>query len=189
MRKFLNGLYALATGLSALCFVLIALMVLAQIAGRLTDRALLAMGAEPLGLQIPSLAEIGAFLFAASAALALAGTLKAGAHVRVTMLAKALPESGQRALTIIVLAGALGLAAFAAWYFALQAWDSYAYSSVSYGTIRVPLALPQGAMAFGFILFLLALLDELILEISGQKAAFRRGEEAQSEPAAGEAAQ
>ena len=48
--------------------------------------------ADAIGLQVPSLAEIGGFLFVAAAFLALPATLRAAGHVRVTMLAKALPE-------------------------------------------------------------------------------------------------
>ncbi|PIE10470.1 MAG: hypothetical protein CSA72_08140 [Rhodobacterales bacterium] len=179
MRRFLDLLYRAALILSALAIVAIALMVLTQITGRLTDRAALALGLAPPGLRVPSIAEIGGFLFTGAVMLALGPALKAGAHVRVTMLAGNLPPKAARALTLLVLIGAAALAIWAAWFSGLQAWDSWEFNSVSYGIVKVPLWLPQGAMAFGLALLAVALLDEAALEARGKLAGFRAHEQAE----------
>lgn len=159
MRALLDRLYAAGLALSAAGFALIAVLVLVQIAGRLIDRAARLIGAPPPGLTIPSLAEIGGFLFVGAVFLGLAGTLTAGGHIRVTLLTGALPPRVARPLGAVVAACAAGLAAFATWSSTLQALDSWRFNSVSYGMIPVPLWLPQAVMTAGLALLCVALLD------------------------------
>lgn len=177
MRRALDLIYAGALALSALALVAIAALVFVQIAGRILDRSLLTLGRHAVGLQVPSLAEIGGFLFVASAFLALPATLRGAGHVRVALLARALPPGPSRALTALVLTAALALAGFAAWHSGLQALDSWRFASVSYGVVRVPLWIPQGAMTLGLGIFALALLDELTLCLRGATPAFLSAEE------------
>ena len=176
MRRVLDLVYAAALLASALALVTIAVLVFAQIAGRILDRVLVATGGEAIGFQVPSLAEIGGFLFVGAAFLAMPATLKAAGHVRVTMLAQALPETAARAVTIFVLSAALALAIFAAWHSGVQVQDSWAFNSVSFGMVRIPLWLPQGVMTSGLILFALALADELVTALAGGMPAFREAE-------------
>ncbi|WP_299839751.1 TRAP transporter small permease subunit [uncultured Paracoccus sp.] len=178
MRTALDRLYA--AGLWAACgaMVLIAVLVLVQVAGRLIDRLALLIGAAPPQITVPSLAEIGGFLLVAAACLALAGTLQSGGHVRVTMIAGALPPLAAGALTILATAIAAGLAIWAGWHSALQALDSWQFNSLSYGMIKVPLWLPQGAMTLGIALLALALVDALLTLLRGGTPAFLAAEAA-----------
>lgn len=178
MRRVLDAIYAAAQGLAAACFAAIAALVLVQIAGRLLDRGLTAIGRQALGVAIPSLAEIGAFLFVAAAFLGLAGTLRAGGHVRVTLLTGRLGPRAARALSALVIAGALALALWSAWHAGAMALDAWRFNSVSYGMVRVPLALPQAAMTLGLILLCVALADELWAALRGHDPAFARAEAA-----------
>lgn len=180
MRRSLDLVYATALVASAAALVAIAVLVFLQIGGRILDRVLVATGADAIGFQIPSLAEIGGFLFVGAAFLALPATLRSAGHVRVTMLARALPAPLARGLTVVVLAVALALAAFAAWHSGAQVFDSWKFNSVSFGMIRIPLWLPQGAMTAGLGLFALALLDELVAAITGREPAFLAAEGARS---------
>ncbi len=180
MRRALDTLYSGALVASALCLVAIAILVFAQISGRILDRALLAMGLEIIGFQVPSLAEIGGFLFAAAAFLALPATLLSGTHVRVTLLAGALPPATTRLLTGLTLAAALAIAGFAAFHSALQALDSWQFNSVSFGMIRIPLWIPQGAMTTGLAIFTIALADEFLALIRGHTPAFAAAEAARA---------
>ena len=180
MRRALDTLYASALVAAAAALVLIAALVLFQVLGRLIDRIILSLGGSVLGLQVPSLAEIGGFLFVGAAFLALPATLRAAGHVRVTMLGAALPASARRALTAIVLAVALALACFAAWHAGLQVLDSWQFNSVSYGTIRIALWIPQGVMALGLTLFATALADDLFTLLRGGTPAFVGAEAARS---------
>ncbi|MFQ6547768.1 TRAP transporter small permease [Aestuariibius sp. 2305UL40-4] len=185
MRRALDLTYAAALAASAVALVTIAVLVFVQILGRILDRALLALGQEAIGLQVPSLAEIGGFLFVAAAFLALPGTLRAAGHVRVTMLARALPAPLAKGLTILVLAAALALAGFASWHSWLQVLDSWQFESVSFGMIPIPLWIPQGAMTLGLVLFALALADELLTALRGETPAFAAAESGRSLDEAG----
>ncbi|MGY6548939.1 MAG: TRAP transporter small permease [Roseinatronobacter sp.] len=191
MRRFLDGLYAAALGLSCLCMVVIAVLVLAQIGGRVLDRALISLGAAPLGFSVPSLTSFGGFLFVASASLALPATLRAGGHVRVTLLTgqggsgQGVSGSGgtglRRAVAGLVLLAALALASFATWHLGAQALDAWRFNSVSFGIVRVPLWIPQGVMTAGFALLALAVADELLAILRGQTPAYQQAETTRSE--------
>ncbi|MGF6859886.1 TRAP-type C4-dicarboxylate transport system permease small subunit [Rhodobacteraceae bacterium MBR-64] len=182
MRRFLDGLYEAALGLAALTLAVIAALVTVQVAGRIIDRAALALGIDPPGIVVTSLAEIGGFLFVGAVFLALPGTFRAGGHVRVTMLARAISGSAARALTFVVLIAALGLALFALWSSGAQALDSWTYGAVSYGMIKIPLLIPQAAMTLGLFIFCIALLDEAITLLGGRNPAFLQAEDAREGP-------
>ena len=171
MRRILDRTYELSLWLAAITFALIAVLVLAQILGRLTDRAARLLELPPPGLTIPSLAELGAFLFTGAVFLGLAGTLQAGGHVRVKLLIRSLPEAASRALGAAVCAAAAALAGFATWSSLLQVIDSVRFDSVSYGVIAIPLAIPQGVMTAGLALFCVALVDAAVTILRGGQAA------------------
>lgn len=184
MRRFLDGLYGAALAASCLAMVAIALLVGAQILGRLADRALMAAGAVPLGLAIPGLAQIGGFLFVGAAVLALPATLREGGHVRVTLLSGVLRGPAGRVVAALVLGLALVLAGFAAWNLGRLALDSWTFNARSFGMLRAPLWVPQSVLALGFGLLALAVLDELVAVLAGRPAGYQRAE-AQRAGAAG----
>ncbi|ETX30626.1 TRAP transporter small permease [Roseivivax isoporae] len=176
MRRFLDRTYDAALWLAALTLALIAVLVLVQILGRLADRAARALALPPPGVTVPSLAEFGAFLFAGAVFLGLAGTLQAGGHVRVKLLTGALPETPARWLAALVCLGGAALGAFATWSSALQALDSLRFGSVSYGTIPIPLVIPQAVMTLGLALLCVALLDAMATLLRGGRPAYATSE-------------
>ena len=176
MRSLLDRLYAAALWLSSASFALIAVLVLIQVLGRLADRTARAIGAPPPGITIPSLAEIGGFLFLGGVFLGLAGTFAAGGHVRVTLLTRSLGEGAARWLGVLVAAGGAGLAAFATWSSWLQFVDSIKFNSVSFGMVKVPLAIPQAVMTFGLLLLLIALVDAAVTLARGKEPSFAANE-------------
>lgn len=182
MRRTLDRLYDVALWLAAGTFALIAVLVLVQILGRLTDRAARLLDLPPPGLTIPSLAEFGAFLFTGAVFLGLAGTLQAGAHVRVRLLVRSLPEAATRWLGVAVCGASAGLAGFATWSSALQVIDSIQFGSVSYGMIPIPLAVPQGAMTAGLGLFGVALIDAMVTLMMGGEPPHQTAEGEQKVP-------
>jgi TRAP-type C4-dicarboxylate transport system permease small subunit len=148
MRKFLDALFQAALWMAALCLVAIALMVGLQLAGRIVDGLLKLAGLPAIGIVVLSLAEIAGYLLAAASFLALAGTLKSGAHIRVT------------------------------WQLALFAFVSWQFHEVSHGVIRVPLAWPQAVMAIGALVFTVALIDEFFIVLKQGRPTFRTTEDA-----------
>lgn len=175
MRRLLDTIYGAAMVGACLSMVAIAGLVSVQVAGRIIDRVRVWLGMDQIGIAVPSLAEIGGFLLVGAAFLALPSTLRAAGHVRVIFLVNVLGPLAGRVLTVLVLAVALGLALWATWHSADQALDSFAFNSLSFGVVRVPLWIPQGVMTLGLGLFALALADDLVAALRGE-AAFRRAE-------------
>jgi TRAP-type C4-dicarboxylate transport system permease small subunit len=178
MRRILDQLYRASLYASALCLATIALMVGLQLAGRLVDGTLALLHLPRTDFVILSLAEISGYLLGAASFLALAPTLKAGAHIRVTMLLGAFGESARRYIEIWAFGFAAAASGYMAGNLAKFAWVSLSFNEVSPGVIRVPLAYPQAAMALGAFILTVALVDELVIVLRGGRPTFRNTEDA-----------
>ena len=157
MRRLLDGLYDLAAGLAALCMVGLLLMVLLSIVSR------------QLHFYVPGTDAYAGYLMAASGFLALAHTLKRGEHIRVTLLLSALKGPAQRGLEVWALLAASALAVLSAYYSARLVWQSHSFHDISTSNDATPLWLPQISMAVGTIILAIAFVDELVLELRGQR--------------------
>jgi TRAP-type C4-dicarboxylate transport system permease small subunit len=178
MRAALDRLYSVSGWLAALCLVGIALMVAAQLAGRIVDGIMRLAGVTPYGFIVEGLAEIAGYLLAASSLLALAPALKAGAHIRVTMLLTGLGENGRRWLEVIAFASSAAFVGYMAWRVALMTLDSWRFNEVSHGLVPLPLAYPQAAMFAGLAIMTIALIDELAIVLVRGRPSFRAAEDA-----------
>jgi TRAP-type C4-dicarboxylate transport system permease small subunit len=159
MRVFLDRLYA-AAGYAAAFFMLATLlMVVAGIA----DRAL-ALGWRGTDMY-------AGYAMAACGFLALAHTLKRGEHIRVSLLLQAASPRIKRLLEIWSLFAAGVLAAALSFYAVKLSYQSWEFHDVSTGNDATPLWIPQISMAIGAIVLLIALVDDLILEIRGKRVA------------------
>ena len=164
MRRALDTLYQLAAVLAALCLVGLLGMVLLSIFSR------------QFGVHVRGTDAYAGYLMAAASFLALAHTLKRGEHIRVTLLLNGLPGPARRALEIWCLLAAGVLALLLAWYSCRLAWQSHEFNDISTGNDATPLWLPQLGMAVGSVVFALALLDELVLELLGRRQPAPDGE-------------
>lgn len=178
MRRILDKLYEAALWASALCLATIAALVGAQLAGRLLDGTLALMHLPRTDFVILSLAEICGYLLGAASFLALAPTLKAGAHIRVTMALGVLNEQTRRAAEFFAFGLAACAAAYITWNFAKFTYVSYNFDEVSTGVIRVPLCYPQAVMTLGALVLTIALVDELVVLATRGRPSFREAEEA-----------
>lgn len=169
MRRLLDGLYDLAAGLAALCMVGLLLMVLLSIVSR------------QLHFYVPGTDAYAGYLMAASGFLALAHTLKRGEHIRVTLLLSALQGPAQRALEVWALLAASALAVLSAYYSTRLVWQSHSFHDISTSNDATPLWLPQISMAVGTIILAIAFVDELVLELRGQRRSHTPGEAAHNE--------
>lgn len=178
MRRALDAVYRLALGASAFCLVAIAIMVGLQLAARLLDGALALLNLPRTEFVILSLDEIGGYLLAAASFFALGGTLKAGAHIRVTLVLAALGERARRYVELWAFGFAAAVAGYMTGHLANFAWVSFRFHEVSPGVIRVPLVYPQAAMAIGALILTIALVDELFIVASRGRPSFRSAEDA-----------
>ncbi|MEW6707983.1 MAG: TRAP transporter small permease [Pseudomonadota bacterium] len=157
MRRLLNALYDGSAALAALAMVALLVAVLLSVAGR------------QLGFNVPGIDSYAGFLLAATGFLSLAHTLKRGEHIRVTLLVQALHGKPQRALEIWTLVAGVLLSGLFAYYSARLAWQSHEFNDVSTGIDATPLWMPQLSMAVGAFVLLVAMVDELLLELMGRR--------------------
>jgi TRAP-type C4-dicarboxylate transport system permease small subunit len=157
MRKFLNALYDGAAALAALFMVLMLVMVLLSILGR------------QFGFYVRGTDAYAGYFLAATGFLALAHTLKRGEHIRVTLLIAKLKGYPQKALEVWSLFAASALASVAAFYSGKLAWDSWKFHDISTGNDATPLWIPQIAMVIGTTILAIAFIDELVMELRGQR--------------------
>jgi len=166
MRAALDRLYDAAAWLAAVSMIGLLVMVLLSIAGR------------QFGFYVPGTDAYAGYLMAGAGFLALAHTLARNEHIRVTLVLTLAGSRLRRALEIVSLLLALLLAALFAFYSVRLAWQSYVFNDISTASDATPLWIPQLAMAFGTIVFVVAFADQLALELRGQ----RRHEAADAEP-------
>lgn len=177
MRATLDFIYRAAGGLAAFFIVAIVGLVFAQVCLNLADKIGAAFFGAGLGMTIPSYADFTGFFLAAATFLALAYTLRAGGHIRVTLLLGRLPAGAQRIFESAVVFVALAMSAFATWYIILLVHESIEFGDRSSGMVSVPLWLPQLPVALGLVVLTLALADELVGLLRGQPASWEGKDE------------
>jgi TRAP-type C4-dicarboxylate transport system permease small subunit len=157
MRKALNALYDGAAVLAAVFMVGLLVMVLLSVVSRL------------LHFHVPGTDAYAGYLMAGAGFLALAHTLKRGEHIRVTLLLSALTGKAKRSLEIWALSAAVALAGLSAFYSCRLAWQSHVFNDISTGNDATRLWIPQLSMALGTVILCIAFIDELVLELRGQR--------------------
>lgn len=157
MRKALNALYDGAAALAALFLFGLLVMVLLSITGR------------QFNFYVPGTDAYAGYLMAASGFLALAHTLKRGEHIRVTLILSALSGRWKKSMEVWALAFASVLSTLFAFYCCRLSWQSRMFNDISTGSDATPLWIPQIGMAVGTVILAIAFVDELVLEIRGQR--------------------
>src|SRR5690554_5871643 len=156
MRKFLDGLYTGSGWLAGLGMIGVLLMVSYSIAGRLA------------GFPVGGIDAYAGYLMAGAGFLALASTLKKGEHIRVTLVLGALKGTSRKVLELVALLIAVVLSGFLAFYSCRLVWQSLEFNDISTGIDATPMWIPQISMAVGTIIFFIAFVDEMMLELLGK---------------------
>ncbi len=172
LRKGLNTLYTVSGWFGAACIAAICLLVVCQVGLNAIDRISTLVTGTAIGLTIPSYADFTGFLLAASSFLALAYTLRQGAHIRVSLIYTHVPEGAQKVLEGWCFLFGAAVSIYFSWYTAQLTWESYSYHDLSPGMIAVPLWIPQSAMLTGLVVLSIALIDSffsLLLEGTQRK--------------------
>ena len=157
VRRFLDTLYDGAAALAALFMMLLLVMVMLSIVGR------------QLHFNLPGVDAYAGYMMAAAGFLALAHTLKRGEHIRVTLLIGSLKGGWKRGFELWSLLAATALATLSAIYSSKLAWQSYTFHDISTSNDATPLWLPQLSMALGTLILAIAFVDELVLELRGER--------------------
>ena len=166
-RRFLDGLYRASGVLAALFVLAIAVLVAAQVALNVVSRVTGLLTGTALGITIPSYSDFTGFFLAAASFLALAHTLRAGEHIRVTLLVSRLPVALARWTDVVALVAALVATAFLGFYAFDLVLESREYGDLSSGMVAVPIWIPQSSIVVGLAVLAIALADELQSRLRG----------------------
>jgi TRAP-type C4-dicarboxylate transport system permease small subunit len=162
MRRLLDTLFRLCAVLAALFLLAILLLILAQTIGR------------QVGVVVPSTNEMAGLCMAATTFLALAPTLRAGGHIRVTLVISRLGPRVRMWTEIWCQLFALFIVGYFAWYAADLALASYERGRVTPGLIALPLWPPQAGVAFGLVMLAVALVEALAEVLWGRTPSYER---------------
>jgi TRAP-type C4-dicarboxylate transport system permease small subunit len=163
MRLFLTPLYRACGALAACFMVSLAVLIFIQAAGRW------------LGLSVPGTADYAGYCMAASSFLALAYTLGAGEHIRVTLFLQRLAPGKRRIGELWCLLVGSFLSGYFAFYSIKMVRVSYQINDISQGPDATPLWIPQLGMAAGTTVLAIAFVDHFI-------AALRNGRNEEGGP-------
>lgn len=164
MRRLLDAVYTGAAAAAAACLVGLLGMVMLSVVSRW------------LGINVRGVDAYAGYLMAGAGFLALAHTLKKGEHIRVTLVLQRCDQRTRRALEVWSLALASLLGVLLAFFSCRLAWQSLQFNDISTGVDATPLWIPQLSMAAGAVVFALAFVDELVLELLGKRRAPTSGE-------------
>jgi TRAP-type C4-dicarboxylate transport system permease small subunit len=157
MRRALDFLYRLTAFSAAASLITIGGLILAQVTLRL------------FSTQLQSADDIAGYALVATTVLGFTPAYRHNAHIRVSLLIDrfALDTGVRKWLERAISLLAAVLVGWAAWVSTQFAHGSYAYHELSQGLLAIPLWIPQSLMAFGFIVFFIALADDLITDLAG----------------------
>lgn len=157
MRRLLDRVYGAAAWAAALFMIGTLAMILLSVTGRLLD------------FHVRGTDAYAGYCMAAAAFLALAHTLKRGEHIRVTLVLDHTGPRARHALELWSHAAGLLCAVLLAWFSVRLAWQSFNFNDISQGTDATPLWIPQSGMAIGSTIFAIAIADELVAVLRGEK--------------------
>lgn len=160
LRRALNALYTFSGVLAALSLVGIGGLILAQVVARL------------FGTQVRGADDVSGYFLAASIFLALAPTFRRAEHIRVGLVIDRLGPALRRPVEIACLAVTTALVGFFAWASIEMTWLSYELHDVSQGLVAIPLWIPQTSMAGGLAIMCVALIDDLVVLLVGERPSY-----------------
>ena len=162
LRRVLDTAYLLGGILAAICLFAIFVLMVVMSAGR------------EIGFNIPAGDDFAAFAMAALAFLGLAYVFKSGEMIRVGFLLERLHGGVRRVVEIACLSVGLAFISYFAWSAFTFTRDSWRLHDMSSGVIAIPLWIPQTAMVAGLVLLAIAMLDELLIVLSGRKPTYEK---------------
>lgn len=162
LRRGLDAVFAFAAVLAAVAVFAIFVLMIAASIGRFA------------GWRVGWVNDVVAWLCAAAAFLAMAHAFKHGDFVRVTLLLEQVGPRTRHALEVVSLAVAAAAIAYLSWWAARFTWESWAFNDIATNMVAIPMWIPQLSFLAGALLFLIAVLDELLLVLRGEQPTYVR---------------
>lgn len=162
LRRALDFAYDAAGDVGAFCIALICVLMIVQTLGR------------QFGFPTGAINDVVAWLCAAAAFLTMAHAFKHGDFVRVTLVLEKVSPQARRVLEITCLAVAACAVGYLAWWACRFTYQSWQFNELAQGLWAIPIWIPQLSFAFGSVLFLVAVVDELVIVARGGIPTFVR---------------
>ena len=160
MRRFLDRLYLGAAYVAATCVLLIMLLMIGQSILR------------EMHVRTGAVNDVVSWLCAAAAFFAMAHAFKHGDFVRVTLLLEKISVPAQKRFELAALSIAAVAVAYLAWWANRFTYESWVFNDIAQGMLPWPLWIPQLSFALGSILLLVAVLDELVIVLRGNRPSY-----------------
>ena len=161
MRRILDGLYLLSGILGATALAASAAVMLAQAGFR--GVSLILRGAD----------DITAWLCASSAFLPLAYTFRHGEIIRVTLLIDRITAKPRYILELVSLCLGAVATGYVTFWVGTMTYDSWVFDDRGQGLLPIPIWIPQAPLVFGAAVLLIAIVDDLIVLLSGGVPSYR----------------
>ena len=162
LRRALDGLYLGAGWLAGLFLIAILMLMMALSIGR------------EIGVNVKSGDDITAWCMAAMAFLGLAHTFKSGEMIRVGLLTDKLTGRAKWIAEVFALAMAALFTGYFAWQVVAMTWTSYQINDMSTGVLVIPLWIPQTGFVAGLVILFIAVVDELVHVLAGNKPRYEK---------------
>lgn len=165
MRRWLDSLYDFSGALAALSLAGIGVLMLGQAIGR------------ELGVMLRGADDIAAWLCAASAFLGLAHTFRHGELVRVALWIGMLKGRARWLAEVFALSVTAVFVAYAAVAVSRFVFESWKMNEINQGLLQIPIWIPQATLVAGMVIFLVAVLDEFLRVLRGNKPQYQIAED------------
>lgn len=162
MRIFLDRLYLWAGYAAGAFLVLIFGIMMFMSLGR------------QVGWNIPAGDDFASWCMAAMAFLGLAHTFKRGEIIRVGVLIEKVTGHKRWALEMFALAIATAFTLYFTWHAVKMTFDSWRFHDMAQGVLAVPLWLPQIGYSGGLAILSIALVDEMVHVLKGNKPTYEK---------------
>lgn len=159
-RRALDALYWCSAALAALCLFGIFAIMMAQV------------GMRQFGIPFPGADDLTAFLCVGAGFFALAYTFRRGELIRLGLAIERLGPAARRIAEGAVLAMAGVLVGYIVWWTGNDVLFSYQIQDRAQGSVAFLLWIPKLAMPLGAGVLLVAILDEFITVLLGNKPAY-----------------
>jgi TRAP-type C4-dicarboxylate transport system permease small subunit len=163
LRRALDALYLFAGYAAGAFLVLVFAIMMVMSVGR------------QFSLNIPAGDDIASWCMAAMAFLGLAHTFKRGEMIRVGLLLERLHGRAKQVAEIIALAVATGFILYYTRNAIQMTYDSWRFNDMAQGVLAVPLWIPQLGFTGGLVILSIALIDEMVNVLRGNRPSYEQG--------------
>jgi TRAP-type C4-dicarboxylate transport system permease small subunit len=165
LRRALDRLYWGSGALAALCLAAIFVVMMAQSITRV------------FGISFGGADDVTAWLCAASAFFALGHTFRHGELVRVGLWLDHLKGNARWIAELFALGITTAFGCYIVWAVVKFVYQSWQFEEVAQGLIRIPIWIPQTTFVLGIVIFLIAVIDELVRVLRREKPTYQIAEE------------